>query len=147
MDWLREAGSWQQLALAGTASTELRGAAALDLTLTTAVGNTITLGNTFIAGTTAFTSTGSEGTLNQTANAVTLNLNPAFSSGTLTLVNDTNALDATDAASLNVNDTALVIYTVAAGNSNVEVTAVKNSVAVIAGTLNVSQSAAPSHRS
>ena len=41
------------LALAGTASTELRGAAALDLTLTTAVGNTITLGNTFIAGTTA----------------------------------------------------------------------------------------------
>lgn len=120
-----------------TANATFEAAVALDVGLTTSDAATITLGSTFIAGTTVFTSTGSEASLDQTADTVTLNINAAFTTGTLTLINDTNALDATDAASFNVNDTALVNYTVAIGSSNIEVSASKNSATSIASSLGV----------
>ena len=126
--------------LSASGTVTINAAVNLDETFTTANGSTITLGPTFIAGTTVIASTGSEATLDQTANAVTLNLDPGFTVGTLTLVNDTNVLDATDAASFNAVDSSVIDYVVAIGNDNIEVTAAISS--AVGATLDVSTSTA-----
>ena len=126
--------------LSASGAVTINAAVNLDETFTTANGSTITLGPNFIAGTTVITSTGSEATLDQTANAVTLNLNAAFTTGTLTLVNDTNALDATDAAAFSAPDIGVISYTIAIGNDNIEVTAAIGAAAT--ANLDVSTSAA-----
>ena len=69
-----------------------------------------------------------------------MNSDSSFTTETLTLVNDTKALDATDAASFNAPDDGVISYTIAIGNENIEVTAAI--CAAIGSTLDVSTSAA-----
>jgi outer membrane autotransporter protein len=110
--------------------------------LTTGAGSTITLGSASVGGTTALTSMGSDSTLNATLNTVTVNLNSAFTTGTLTLLDDTNALSATDLASFSITDTALVSYTKALNSGDIEITATKSSTSEVAATLGITSSAA-----
>jgi outer membrane autotransporter protein len=121
-------------------------AVTLASTLTTATTSTITLGTAFKNGgsiaITAADSTGA-GKLNQTAGAVTVNLSNQFTTGTVTLLENTAVLDATDLAAFSVTDTALVDYTAALKSddlSKLDITASKRTTAGIASYLGMSSS-------
>jgi uncharacterized protein with beta-barrel porin domain len=117
-----------------------------DTTLVIPAGATIVVGEAVAATQTLFTATAL--TMNGGAGTVGLQVPSNFTSGTIILINDDNATsiaaEITDFAAL---DTALVDFTVQGTTgdaSQIEVTAAKNSIASIAGTLGVSQSAAQS---
>ena len=119
------------LSLAGTADVTISNTIALGGALTTMNGNTLTLSSHFVNGTTVFTSSGSDVTLDQTAGAVTITSDIAFASGTITLVDDTNILGSADAASFTVKDTALVDYSTIISDGNIIITAkVKDSATI-----------------
>ena len=130
------------LTLTGTAKLTLDAAVVLTADFDTANTNTLTLGSAHIGGTTAITSVNSHCSLDQTANAVTLNLNSAFTSGILTLVSDSATLDQTDADSFNPTDTALTDYVMGVSGANVIVTATAKSAATTASELGISTVAA-----
>ena len=136
--------------LSASGAMTLKGAVTLTGILTTGADSTITLGSAFKDGSApAITAAGSTTGLNQTANTVTVNVSNQFTTGTVTLLENTDALDAADAASFKVTDTALVDYTLArsngvVANSKLNVTASKRTTAGIATYLGMStaQSAA-----
>ncbi len=114
-------------------------------TLTTGNGNVVTLGSAMINGTTVFKAADSTGTLDQTAGAVTVNPNAAFTSGTVTLLqNAAVAMDTTDLASFTVTDNALFNYTLALANTSkdIAITVVKKSAATTATELGVTNNEA-----
>jgi len=126
----------------------IKGAVILDSTLTTGNGSTITLGSAFVnGGAVAITAADSTGSLNQTAGAVTVNMSNQFTTGTVTLFENTADLDATDIAAFTVTDTALVDYTLAAHATDaslIDVTATKRTTAQVASNLGMSSSRAAS---
>ena len=129
--------------LSSSGAVTFKGAVVLDSTLTTADDTTITLGSAFVDGTTAITAADSTSTLDQTANTVTVNLSNQFTTGTVTLLENTADLDATDIASFTVTDTALVDYTLGAHATDasvIDITASKRTTAGIASYLNMSSS-------
>mgnify|MGYP003960128611 CR=1 FL=1 len=135
--------------LSNSGAMTLKGAVTLSGTMTTVSGSTITLGSAFKAGSAAAITAAltSVGTLDQTVNAVTVNVNNQFTTGTVVLFKNTAAaLDSDDLASFNVTDTAIVDYTAALSSTAkaIEITANKRTTAGIATYLGMStaQSAA-----
>ena len=135
--------------LSNSGAMTLKGAVTLSGTMTTVSGSTITLGSAFKAGSAAAITAASTsvGTLDQTVNAVTVNVNNQFTTGTVVLFKNTAAaLDSDDLASFNVTDTAIVDYTAALSSTAkaIEITANKRTTAGIATYLGMStaQSAA-----
>jgi len=134
--------------LSASGAMTIKGAVILDSTLTTGNGSTITLGSAFVnGGAVAITAADSTGSLNQTAGAVTVNMSNQFTTGTVTLFENTADLDATDIAAFTVTDTALVDYTLAAHATDaslIDVTATKRTTAQVASNLGMSSSRAAS---
>lgn len=130
----------QTLILTGTANVTVNKAVTLIGALNTANGNVVNLGSAFVGGTTVFNPGDSTAVLDQTAGAVTVNPNAAFTSGTVTLLANGATLDAADLASFTVVDSALVDYSLALANTDndIAITATKKSAATTASELGVS---------
>jgi len=130
------------LTLNATGTTTFEDAVTLTGALAVANGSTVTLGAGITAGETVFTSVtgGSSFTT-----AATVNLPQTFTSGVITLVDDSGATAAADALLLTLNSNVLANYSAAANASDtgkLDITATRKSSSAIASALGINAQAA-----